>query len=131
MLWLSVLSPAEVAGLAVMSLKKGLQCMRPPKQNSHKSKGTLPSIGTLRCICRCRQTGGLQIFLVAKQTLLRAGDKGFRPSANQPFQGVLERFNMKCFLCNDSGCRDGAVVRALASHQCDPGSILRLSVYVG
>ena len=68
MSWLSVLSPAEVAGLAVMSLKKGLQCMRPPKQNSHKSKGTLPSIGTLRCIFRCSQTGGWQIFLVAKQT---------------------------------------------------------------
>ena len=29
------------------------------------------------------------------------------------------------------GCRDGAVVRALASHQCGPGSIPRLSVIRG
>ena len=29
------------------------------------------------------------------------------------------------------GCRDGAVVRALASHQCGPGSIPRLSVICG
>ena len=30
-----------------------------------------------------------------------------------------------------SGCRDGAVVRALASHQCGPGSIPRLGVISG
>ena len=29
------------------------------------------------------------------------------------------------------GCRDGAVVRALASHQCGPGSIPRLGVICG
>ena len=29
------------------------------------------------------------------------------------------------------GCRDGAVVRALASHQCGPGSIPRLGVIYG
>ena len=29
------------------------------------------------------------------------------------------------------GCRDGAVVRALASHQCGPGSIRRLGVICG
>ena len=30
-----------------------------------------------------------------------------------------------------SGCRDGAVVRALASHQCGPGSIPRSGVIYG
>ena len=30
--------------------------------------------------------------------------------------------------CVVLGCRDGAVVRALASHQCGPGSIPRLGV---
>ena len=29
------------------------------------------------------------------------------------------------------GCKDGAVVKALASHQCDPGSILSLGVICG
>ena len=29
------------------------------------------------------------------------------------------------------GCRDGAVVRALASHQCGPGSIPRSGVICG
>ena len=29
------------------------------------------------------------------------------------------------------GCRDGAVVRALASHQCGPGSIARSGVICG
>ena len=35
--------------------------------------------------------------------------------------------------CRDNGvgCRDGAVVRALASHQCGPGSLPRLSVVCG
>ena len=30
-----------------------------------------------------------------------------------------------------SGCRDGAVVRVLASHQCGPGSIPRFGVICG
>ena len=34
-------------------------------------------------------------------------------------------------MCRDVGCRDGAVVRALASHQCGPGSIPRSGVKCG
>ena len=34
-------------------------------------------------------------------------------------------FTFECSNSSHSGCRDGAVVRALVSHQCGPGSISR------
>ena len=57
---------------------------------------------------------------------------------NQPFKLEMQALNslyglsgnltlISCFL----GCRDGAVVRALASHQCGPSSIPRSVVKYG
>ena len=47
--------------------------------------------------------------------------------AMQQMQGTDAVF----LVCAIYWCRDGAVVRALASHQCGPGSIPRLSVICG
>ena len=48
------------------------------------------------------------------------------------FRSILFFFFCIFILLTDLlGCRDGAVVRALASHQCGPGSIPRSSVICG
>ena len=45
-------SPAEVAGLAVMSLKRLVVYEATKAETATSQKGTLPSAGTCRCRCR-------------------------------------------------------------------------------
>ena len=50
----------------------------------------------------------------------------------KPFKYPMTRWSPRVYLIMiDMGCRDGAVVRALASHQCGPGSIPRSGVKCG
>ena len=51
-----------------------------------------------------------------------------RPQTPQPGFGSITGIITKI---HPPGCRDGAVVRALASHQCGPGSIPELGVICG
>ena len=80
MLWLSfvsVFSPAEVAGLASDVLIKACCVRGHLSRNGHKSKATLPSAGTIRCRSRFDISGnyskeeeGLKILLEQPTTVM-------------------------------------------------------------
>ena len=52
-------------------------------------------------------------------------------SGQYAHQPALTYLNTFCSVCPFWGCKDGAVVRSLASHQCGPGSLPRLGVICG
>ena len=55
-------SPAEVAGLAVMSLKRLMVYEATTAETAISQKGTLPSAGTCRCRCRNRVRDKILIY---------------------------------------------------------------------
>ena len=76
----------------------------------------------------------LTLFYLTYQDMRWAEDKDAAQcqQCNQPFSLARRKVHvMAVHFPWQFGCRDGAVVRELASHQCGPGSIPRLGVICG